>query len=208
MTISFDWSVLRLWYFTWLLLVKLSVVIRPFHGYQQLWPCDLVLMFDQLIEDFNHSYIFWMIFTKILVSHMIVPCDKTFQWVPKIWLCDWLIGYLLFCVPLKNISHIWRRHHYRWRAVRFRPMLGAQGLWAGRDLYRATPAATLDLGFSGLIWRTALFCCLLRHTKGCGGSILTRILTGPLSVTSYNTQWDVEAYSNLNPHGWTLWPWH
>ena len=35
------------------------------------------------------------------------------------------------------------------------PMLGAQGLWAGRDLYRATPAATRDLGFSGLIRRTA-----------------------------------------------------
>jgi hypothetical protein len=26
-------------------------------------------------------------------------------------------------------------------------MLGAQGLWAGRDLYRATPAVTGDLGF-------------------------------------------------------------
>jgi hypothetical protein len=34
-------------------------------------------------------------------------------------------------------------------------MLGAQGLWAGRDLYRATPAVTRDLGFSGLIRRTA-----------------------------------------------------
>ena len=30
-------------------------------------------------------------------------------------------------------------HHYRWRGCKFRPMLGAQGLWAGRDLYRATP---------------------------------------------------------------------
>jgi hypothetical protein len=44
---------------------------------------------------------------------------------------DWL-----FYVPLKNISPIWRRHHYRWRTAKFRPMLGAQGLWAGRDLYR------------------------------------------------------------------------
>jgi hypothetical protein len=33
-----------------------------------------------------------------------------------------------------------RRHHCRWRAVKFKPILGAQGLWAGRDLYRATPA--------------------------------------------------------------------
>jgi hypothetical protein len=57
-------------------------------------------------------------------------------------------------------------------------MFGAQGLWAGRDLYRATPV-TRYLGFSGLIWRTTPFSRLLRHTRGCGGSILTWILTGP-----------------------------
>jgi hypothetical protein len=41
-------------------------------------------------------------------------------------------------------------------------------------------AVTRDLGFSSLIWRTAPFSHLLRHTRGCGGSILTRILTGIL----------------------------
>jgi hypothetical protein len=90
---------------------------------------------------------------------------------------DWLIDYLGFYVPLKNFSLIWRRQHCRWRAAKFRPMLGAQGLWAGRGLYRATPAVTRDLGFSGLIRRTAPFSRLLRHTRGCGGSILARILT-------------------------------
>ena len=80
----------------------------------------------------------------------------------------WLIEYLLFYIPLKNISLIWRRHHYQWRAAKFRPMLGAQGLWAGRGLYCATPAVTRGLGFSGLIRRTAPFSCLLRHTRGCG----------------------------------------
>jgi hypothetical protein len=98
--------------------------------------------------------------------------------IDSLYQLDWLIGYLRFYVPLKNFSLIWRRHHSRWRAAIFRPMLGAQGLWAGRDLYRATPAVTRDLGFSGLIWRTAPFSRLLRHTRGCGGSILTRILTG------------------------------
>jgi hypothetical protein len=90
-----------------------------------------------------------------------------------------LIDYLLFYVPLKNILLIWRRHHYRWRAAKFRPMLaiGAQGLWAGRDLYRATPAVTLGLGFSGLIRRTAPFNRLLRFARGCGGPILTWALT-------------------------------
>jgi hypothetical protein len=94
------------------------------------------------------------------------------------WLIDWLSDYLQFYVPLKSFSLIWRRHHCRWRAAKFRPMLGTQGLWAGRDLYRATPAVTRDLSFSGLIRRTAPFRHLLRHTRGCGGSILTRILTG------------------------------
>jgi hypothetical protein len=34
-------------------------------------------------------------------------------------------------------------HHCRWQGCKFRPMLSAQGLWAGRDLYRATPTATV-----------------------------------------------------------------
>jgi hypothetical protein len=77
---------------------------------------------------------------------------------------------------LKNVSLIWRRPHCRWRAAKFRSILGAQGLWAGRDLYRATPAVTRGFSFSGLI-RTAPFSRLFWHTKGCGGPILTRILT-------------------------------
>jgi hypothetical protein len=46
----------------------------------------------------------------------------------------------------------------------FKPVFGAQGLWRVRDLYRATPAVTRDLGFCGLI----------------------------RSVASYDTQGDVE----------------
>jgi hypothetical protein len=61
-----------------------------------------------------------------------------------------------------------------------------------RDLYHATSAVTRGFGFSGLIQRTAPFCCLLHYKKGCGESILTQILTGPYSVASYDTQGDVE----------------
>jgi hypothetical protein len=67
-------------------------------------------------------------------------------------------------------------------------MLDAQGLWAGRDLYRATPAVTRGLRFSGVIRTTAPFSRLLRHTRGCRWSILTRILTGPHSVAFYDTR--------------------
>jgi hypothetical protein len=106
----------------------------------------------------------------------------------SVWQIGWLIHYLGFYVPLKNISLIWRRHHCQWRAAKFRPMLGAHGLWAGRDLYRATRAVTRDLGFSGLIRRTTPFSRLLRHTRGYGESILTRILTeNPQYVN-----WDVK----------------
>ena len=87
---------------------------------------------------------------------------------------DWLIIYGF----TKNISLIWRRHHYRWRDAKFRPMLGPQGLWAGKDLYHATPAVTRGLGFSSPVGRTVPFSHLLRHTRWSGGSILTRILTG------------------------------
>jgi hypothetical protein len=93
-----------------------------------------------------------------------ISCSKKVRnvtfWTPYICkrqkqLIDWFIDYLLFYVPLKNFSLIWRRHYYRWRAAEFRPMLGAHSLWAGRDLYRATPTVTRDLGSSGLIRRTA-----------------------------------------------------
>jgi hypothetical protein len=36
-------------------------------------------------------------------------------------------------------------------------MLGAQGLSAGKDLYRATPTATRDLGLYGLIRKTVTY---------------------------------------------------
>jgi hypothetical protein len=72
----------------------------------------------------------------------------------KVWI---IIGnfclfiYLLFYVSLKNFPLVWRHQNYRWRAAEFRPIFITQGLWVGRDLYRATPAVTRDLGFSGLI---------------------------------------------------------
>jgi hypothetical protein len=42
----------------------------------------------------------------------------------------------------------------RWQGCKFRPMFGTQGLWAGRDLYHATPTETRDLGLYGLIQKT------------------------------------------------------
>jgi hypothetical protein len=104
--------------------------------------------------------------------YRLVMCKFELYCYKYFWLFDWLIIYG-FTSRSRIFSLIWRRHHCRWRAAKFRPMLCAQGLWAGRDLYRTTPAVTQGLGFSGLIRSR-----LSRYTRGCGGSILTRILKG------------------------------
>jgi hypothetical protein len=101
----------------------------------------------------------------------------------KIWkskvLVDWLIGYLQFYVPLKNFSHITiageglqnlglcsALRAFEQGGIFIVPHL----LWHGTSI------------FSSLIRRTTAFSHLLRHTRGCGGSILTRILTGNQSI--------------------------
>jgi hypothetical protein len=102
--------------------------------------------------------------------------------------------FIIYCFTSPSrIFHfnIWRRRYCRWKAANFRPMLGAQGHWAGRGLYRATLVVTRSLDFSDLI-RTFQFSRLVRHTRKCGGLVLTRIFAGPHSVASYDTQEDAE----------------
>jgi hypothetical protein len=99
------------------------------------------------------------------------------NWYQPNRLIDWLIDWSLFFVSLVNLSFTCRSQYWWWRAVKFRPMLGAHGLGAGKDLYRATPAVTQGLGFTGLIRRSVPFSHLLRNAWGCWGPILTRIPT-------------------------------
>jgi hypothetical protein len=105
--------------------------------------------------------------------------EKNIQNSPQFLLIDWLFTGLR---PAQEFFTYMEASPLPVKDCKLKPMLGAQGLWAGRDLYRATPAVTKDLGFSGLIRRTAPFSRLLRHTRGCGGYILTRILTWSISV--------------------------
>jgi hypothetical protein len=78
-------------------------------------------------------------------------------------------------VPLKNISLIWRR----WWTIAGE---GLQNLGLSSALRAFEQGGIFivarGLGFSGLIRIIAPFSRLLQHTKGCGGSILARILTG------------------------------
>jgi hypothetical protein len=136
------------------------------------------------ISSHLYRHIYWLIvcfiYSRLSNFSAIRRLFATFiqSWLDTLLNLPFMIEYLRFYVPLKNFSLIWRRHQCRWRAAKFRPMLGAQGLWAGRDLYRATLTVTRDPGFSGLIRRTALISRLLRHAWGCGEPIPTRILTG------------------------------
>ena len=82
------------------------------------------------------------------------------------WLIDWLIDCILLIVPFRNISFVQGRLRCRWRAVYLRHLLGTYGLWTGRDLYRAIPAKTGDLGLHGLVRRSARLVVYLRQNRG------------------------------------------
>jgi hypothetical protein len=82
-----------------------------------------------------------------------------------------MIDCVRFYVPLKNVSLM----HNLGLCSAFRAFEQV-----GIFKYRVTPAVIRGIGFSGQIRRTAPFSHRLRHTRGCGGSILTRILTGKM----------------------------
>jgi hypothetical protein len=60
---------------------------------------------------------------------------------------------------------------------------------------------TWALGFSSLIWRTAQFSRLLWHALGCGGSIITWVLTGSEIYKDKGKQAIRKAHSN-SPLKW------
>jgi hypothetical protein len=99
---------------------------------------------------------------------------------------SWLCFYYEFSLQMIIHWFMSRSRIFRYMYVvklQFKPMLGVQGLWAGRDLYLATPAATQGLSFSGLIRGSTPFSRPLRHAKGCRGCILTRIpIQSPLMI--------------------------
>jgi hypothetical protein len=90
---------------------------------------------------------------------------------------NFVFVYLLFYVPLKNCSLIWRRHHYHWKAAEFRPTLGVQGHWAGGIfivpllLWHGT--SVFPVSSEGPPHSVDSY-----DTWGCGGPVLTRILKG------------------------------
>lgn len=94
-----------------------------------------------------------------LNSHTVSYCNRG--------LTDWLIDYILFNVPLENLSLIWESHHCRWTAAKFRTVLRTYGLWAGMALY----CGNMDLGFCGFIRSTAPFSPFVRQARKPGWTV-------------------------------------
>jgi hypothetical protein len=90
---------------------------------------------------------------------------------------DWLVNYLLLYVPLKNISLLWRHHHCRWRAAKFRPMVSREGYFS-LSCHTCCDTGPRFFFSSHPKDPTAPFNCLLLLARGCGGPFLTRILAG------------------------------
>ena len=81
----------------------------------------------------------------------------------RLWLVDWLI-YLLIDWLCFVLRHVWE-HFTQIVTSPDCILLGYYGLWAGRDIYRAIPDKTRDLGIRGLIRSTALFSRLTRQAR-------------------------------------------
>jgi hypothetical protein len=162
----------------------LSPHFFPKLGWKSINQQRIILKYEWL--DFSCSYIFNNVLSLLKAVQQLYYISIHIE-INRLKKYYWLIIYcftLLFYITLEDFSLIWQRHHYRWRAAKCRPMLGTQSFWAGRYFNRVTRAVTRGLGFSGVIRRTASFSRLQSH-KGCGGSILTPILTSLMKNTNY-----------------------
>jgi hypothetical protein len=89
------------------------------------WP-DSIFLYWGLFKSFCVKNVLHWPSTQDLINTCISKDDLSF--IHTCFILTWLIDYLLFYVPLKYFSLIWRSQHCRWRAVKFRPILGAYGL--------------------------------------------------------------------------------
>jgi hypothetical protein len=108
LAISFEWYILGLWYFTWE-----NILTRPFRGYQTIWPSDLDHgCLTYFLKTLTLATSFEWYFSRTLIFHMSVPCDKTFFFCgyQQVWPCDtdlkWCLTYSLKTLVLA-ISFEW-----------------------------------------------------------------------------------------------------
>jgi hypothetical protein len=131
----------------------------------------------------------FMTVTTILFTH------TTFLWATCCLICFITIVKLFLTLILTTIHTvylIWKKGSRRvWSIVRGCLLLHCtwSNLWyIQRSVYAHSLICKSNIGLMRL--NTVRYFC--HFTRGCGGSILTRILTGPHLVTSYDTQGDAE----------------
>jgi hypothetical protein len=161
-----------------LVYLEKSIKARLFQSFLQYGPIKTLYTTRKIDQFFTMKNPFFARFQSIWLA------KKVGYVLKALWKFDWLFTVLR---PAQEFFSYMETSPLPVKG----PMLGAQRLWAGRDLYRATPTVTRVLSFSCLIRRTAPFSRLLRHMRGCGGSI-TRILTGLESLKS--TFWCCTEY--------------
>jgi hypothetical protein len=151
------------YYFTYLLLVHLFVLQNTIHCK---FPVRYTLTHHSIHSMLEHIYLYTLVYILYFLHnvHNVCTYDTHNVLLTLLLLLDNILVYSLMIdwlftvlLPAQEYLTNTRRNHCRWRAAKFRPMLGAQVHWAGRDLYRDTPAVTRGLGFSSLIRRIAPF---------------------------------------------------
>jgi hypothetical protein len=95
-----------------------------------------------------------------------IPCWSFKVKVHKNDLIGWLVGWLIidwltvFCHTHVDTTPLMLK------GCKFNPILSAQGLWAGMDLYDATPTVTWGLDFPVIIQNIVQSDRFLRHARG------------------------------------------
>jgi hypothetical protein len=79
--------------------------------------------------------------------HLEMLCDVC-RYKCFIWVVTSVCLFVLFIAAWAIYQLSGGCHHYRWQGCKFFSMLGAQGLWAGRDLYRANTYCDMGPRFS------------------------------------------------------------
>jgi hypothetical protein len=116
-------------------------------------------------------------------------CNWWFVYFCKFELVSWLIDwFLLVYVPFRICSLLWKPNHCWWQGL----CSLLRAFEQGEIFIMPHSCHTCWPWFFWSHPKDRPFIPLLQHTRGCGGSILTRIIKGPHSVTSYNTQGDTE----------------
>ena len=90
---------------------------------------SLTLEFDLLFKNFNLAYNFWTVSARALIFHMIIPCDKTFQWVPlffTLWPWPWSLTHFLKTLTLLITVELWvlELWYFTWVLLVIRPLSG------------------------------------------------------------------------------------